>query len=356
MDETWRNELSEFIAIPSVSADPAHHEDINRAGEWVCDFIRRIGGTAELTPFGEQGARARRDPGLERSRRTRRPCSVYGHFDVQPPAPLELWETEPFELTIRDEWAYARGVTDDKGQLYILLKAAQKLVEANALPVNLRFACDGEEEIGGTTIVDWIAIDDVGANAAIIFDGGMLRLDLPVFDLATRGPDRIRREGQDRRAGSPFRYVRRRCAQRDSRADALLRCRPRRAGRALPESAAPGHPVADDGGARRLGGAAARGRRAERPGRAAARSARSGAVLRPDVRRGVVRRERDHRRQARPPEHDSVGAGVRRVHDPPRARTGRRHRRRRRGAADARRRARGRRARDRHGRARRRVS
>ena len=61
---------------------------------------------------------------------------------------------EPFELTIKDEWAYARGVTDDKGQLFILLKAAQRLVEANALPVNLRFACDGEEEIGGTTIVD----------------------------------------------------------------------------------------------------------------------------------------------------------------------------------------------------------
>ena len=112
---------------------------------------------------------------------------VYGHFDVQPQAPLELWESDPFELTIKDDWAYARGVTDDKGQVFILLKAAQRLVEQNALPVNLRFACDGEEEIGGTTIVDWIANDDVGADAAIIFDGGMLRVDVPVFDLATRG-------------------------------------------------------------------------------------------------------------------------------------------------------------------------
>jgi acetylornithine deacetylase/succinyl-diaminopimelate desuccinylase-like protein len=67
------------------------------------------------------------------------------------------------------------------------MKAAQRLAEANALPVNLRFACDGEEEIGGTTIVDWIGIDEVGANAAVIFDGGMLARDLPVFDLATRG-------------------------------------------------------------------------------------------------------------------------------------------------------------------------
>jgi acetylornithine deacetylase/succinyl-diaminopimelate desuccinylase-like protein len=106
---------------------------------------------------------------------------------VQPPAPLDLWESEPFELTIKDDWAYARGITDDKGQVFILLKAAQRLVEQNALPVNLRFACDGEEEVGGATIVDWLAIDEVGANAAIIFDGGMLRVDVPVFDLATRG-------------------------------------------------------------------------------------------------------------------------------------------------------------------------
>jgi acetylornithine deacetylase/succinyl-diaminopimelate desuccinylase-like protein len=186
MDETWRNELQEFIAIPSVSADPAHREDVKRAGEWVCERIRSVGGTADLTPFGEKELalgeiRASKDPENAPT------VLCYGHFDVQPPAPLDLWESDPFELTIKDEWACARGVTDDKGQVFILLKAAQKLVEANALPVNLRFACDGEEEIGGTTIVDWLAVDQVGANAAIIFDGGMLRKDVPVFDLATRG-------------------------------------------------------------------------------------------------------------------------------------------------------------------------
>src|SRR5207302_9706607 len=105
----------------------------------------------------------------------------------QPPAPLDLWESDPFELTTQDAWAYARGVTDDKGQAFILLKAAQKLVEANALPVNLRFACDGEEEIGGTTTVGWLRVDAGPTQAAIIFDGGMLRVDVPVFDLRTRG-------------------------------------------------------------------------------------------------------------------------------------------------------------------------
>jgi len=186
MDETWRNELSEFLAIPSVSADPAHREDVKQAGEWVCDFIRRIGGTADLTPFGEKEL-ALGDIPASTDPENAPTVLVYGHFDVQPPAPLELWESEPFELTIKDEWAYARGIADDKGQLFILLKAAQKLVEANALPVNLRFACDGEEEIGGHTIVDYLKIDEQGANAGIIFDGGMVRMDVPAFSLATRG-------------------------------------------------------------------------------------------------------------------------------------------------------------------------
>jgi len=187
VDETFRRELAEFIAIPSVSADPAHREDVKQAGEWVCEFIRsRCGGIAELTPFGEKELalgeiRASHDPDGAPT------VLCYGHFDVQPPAPLDQWESDPFVLDVRDDWAYARGITDDKGQVCILLKAAQRLVEANALPVNLRFACDGEEEIGGHTIVDYLAVDDRGADAAVIFDGGMLRIDVPVFDLSTRG-------------------------------------------------------------------------------------------------------------------------------------------------------------------------
>jgi len=187
VDETWRSELAEFIRIPSVSADVAHREDVKEAGEWVCEFIRsKCGGTANLTPFGEKELAlgeipASHDPANAPT------VLCYGHFDVQPPAPVDLWESDPFELTIRDEWAYARGITDDKGQVWILLKAAQKLVDAHALPVNLRFACDGEEEIGGHTIVDYLAVDEQGANAAIIFDGGMLRMDVPAFSLSTRG-------------------------------------------------------------------------------------------------------------------------------------------------------------------------
>ena len=186
MEEAWRAELAELIAIPSVSADPAHREDVKRAGEWVCDFIRGIGGTAELTPVGERELVLGEIPAS--SGAAHAPAVLlYNHFDVQPPAPLELWDSDPFELDIRGEWAYGRGVTDDKGQLWLVLRAAQRLVEAGALPVNLRIAFDGEEEIGGHTIADWVAQDDRGADACVIFDGGMLRRDVPTIELATRG-------------------------------------------------------------------------------------------------------------------------------------------------------------------------
>jgi acetylornithine deacetylase/succinyl-diaminopimelate desuccinylase-like protein len=186
MDDTFRTELADFLSIPSVSAEPDHAADVRRAGEWVCDRIRAAGGAAELTPVGDQYlalGELRASNGAESA-----PTVLcYGHFDVQPPAPLGEWESDPFELVVRDGWAYARGIADDKGQLYMLLKAGEELARANALPVNLRYACDGEEEIGGHTIVEFLEADDRGADACIIFDGGMLKQDIPVFDLATRG-------------------------------------------------------------------------------------------------------------------------------------------------------------------------
>jgi acetylornithine deacetylase/succinyl-diaminopimelate desuccinylase-like protein len=186
VDDVFRAELADFLRIPSVSAEPDHADDVRRAGEWVCDRIRAAGGTAELTPVGDQYlalGELRASSGADSA-----PTLLcYGHFDVQPPAPLAEWESDPFELVVRDGWAYARGIADDKGQLYMLLRAGEELARANALPVNLRYACDGEEEIGGHTIVEFLESDERGADACIIFDGGMLKQDVPVFDLATRG-------------------------------------------------------------------------------------------------------------------------------------------------------------------------
>ncbi len=179
-------ELAELIAIPSVSADPAHQADVAAAAAWVAERIRRAGGDAEVIPWGERPLvvgeiRASQSP------ETAPTILCYGHFDVQPPDPLELWDSDPFELVERDGWLYARGVADDKGQLYMLLKAAELLAAAGELPVNLRIACDGEEEVGGHSIVDWIAADERGADAAIVFDSGMVERDVPGFNIAVRG-------------------------------------------------------------------------------------------------------------------------------------------------------------------------
>jgi len=186
VEQAWVEELREFIAIPSVSADPAHREDVLRAADWLAQLIKRSGGEAEVTPFGERELVLGEIPANANG--VGAPTVlVYGHFDVQPPAPLELWESPPFELAERDSWYYGRGIADDKGQLYSLVKAAQLLHEAGELPVNIRIASDGEEEIGGHTIVDFLEADDRGADACVIFDGHTTRPDQPEFMLATRG-------------------------------------------------------------------------------------------------------------------------------------------------------------------------
>ena len=184
-EQAWLDELYELLRIPSVSADAAHVADVRRAGEWVCEFVRRAGGEAELVetqtfPLAVGEIPASSGNGAPT-------VLLYGHFDVQPPAPLALWESDPFEPEIRDGYLYARGAVDDKGNSYLVLKAAELLAREGKLPVNVRIAFDGEEETGGHAIVDFLEADERGADACLIFDSGMPREDLPAFDLGTRG-------------------------------------------------------------------------------------------------------------------------------------------------------------------------
>jgi acetylornithine deacetylase/succinyl-diaminopimelate desuccinylase-like protein len=187
IDPAWLAELSEWLRIPSVSADPAHADDVRRAGEWVCDFVRGAGGEAELIATAGPHPLAVGEIRASSGAPEAPTVLLYGHFDVQPPAPLDLWESDPFELEVRDGYLYCRGAVDDKGNSYLLLKAARLLAEEGALPVNVRIAFDGEEEIGGHSIVDFLAADERGADACLIFDSGMPREDTPAFDLAVRG-------------------------------------------------------------------------------------------------------------------------------------------------------------------------
>ena len=186
MNPDWFDELAELLRIPSISADSAHKDDVVRAGEWVCSFIREAGGECEAVDWNGQPlaiGEIRASNGADSA-----PTVIcYGHFDVQPPDPLELWESDPFEPEIRGDYLYGRGTVDDKGQLYMLLAAARELARAGELPVNVRFCCDGEEETGGNSIVEFLAADERGADAAIIFDSGMIRRDVPAFNVATRG-------------------------------------------------------------------------------------------------------------------------------------------------------------------------
>lgn len=186
VDPAWLEELSGFLRIPSVSADPAHEGDVVAAAEWLAAFVRAAGGEAALVPtrtprplvVGEIPAST--GPGSPT-------VLVYGHFDVQPPGDLAAWDSPPFAPEARDGWLYGRGTADDKGNLYLVLKAAAQLAGEGTLPVTVRVVCDGEEEVGGDAIVDFLLADERGADAAIIFDSNMPRRGVPVFVVATRG-------------------------------------------------------------------------------------------------------------------------------------------------------------------------
>ncbi|HET9323837.1 MAG TPA: M20/M25/M40 family metallo-hydrolase [Gaiellaceae bacterium] len=186
LEQGWMEELSELLRIPSISADAERSGDVRRAAEWVADAVRRMGGEAGLVetetfPLAVGEVRA---SGSAEDAPT---VLCYGHFDVQPSGPDDAWDSPPFEPVIRDGWLYGRGTADDKGQLWALLKATEELAAAGELPVNVRFVCDGEEETGGHQVVDFIAADERGADAAVIFDSAMLRPGAPVFHVGTRG-------------------------------------------------------------------------------------------------------------------------------------------------------------------------
>ena len=130
--------LMRFLEIPSISTDPAHAGDVRTAAEWLCAELVGLGFDASIrdTP-GHPMITARSPRGDARS------LLFYGHYDVQPPDPLELWHTPPFEPTVRDGRIYARGSTDDKGQAFAHVKGAELLLQEGELPVNVKFLLEG---------------------------------------------------------------------------------------------------------------------------------------------------------------------------------------------------------------------
>jgi acetylornithine deacetylase/succinyl-diaminopimelate desuccinylase-like protein len=185
--ERYLDELKALLAIPSISALPAHRSDVQRCAEWCGEEMRRVGlGNVRLleTPgfpvvYGDwTGA-----PGAPT-------ILFYGHYDVQPVDPLDLWQSPPFEATIRDGEIYARGAADDKGQVFMHLKAVEAhLKQKGRLPVNIKFMLEGEEEVGSEHLDDFVRghKDDLKADVVVISDSPMFARGVPSICYGLRG-------------------------------------------------------------------------------------------------------------------------------------------------------------------------
>jgi acetylornithine deacetylase/succinyl-diaminopimelate desuccinylase-like protein len=180
-------ELKQFLRIPSISTLPEHAADVRRAAEFTADALRRAGlenveiiETARHPLVYADWLHAPGQPTV----------LCYGHYDVQPPDPLELWHTAPFEPTERDGHLYARGSADDKGQMYTHIKACEALMQAQGgLPVNVKFLIEGEEEIGGESIAHYVAANPVQlkADVALVSDTALYAEGIPTLCIGLRG-------------------------------------------------------------------------------------------------------------------------------------------------------------------------
>jgi len=181
-------ELSEWCAIPSISTDPAYALEVRRSAEHLAGLMETAGLHAEVLPVdGGQPAVYAEWLGAGAQAPT---ITVYGHHDVQPVDPLELWTSPPFEPTVRDGCLYARGASDDKGQIHFQLAAIRHLLAADGgLPVNLKFFVEGEEEAGSPGIDAFLAehADRLACDLIFVSDTGMYAADVPSLVTAMRG-------------------------------------------------------------------------------------------------------------------------------------------------------------------------
>lgn len=180
------NELLTLLRIPSVSANPAHAADVNAMAQAVADSLTAAGAdVVEVCPTpGYPIVYAHKvfDPSLPT-------VLVYGHYDVQPPDPLELWTSPPFEPVIKDDKIYARGACDDKGQMYMHVKAFEAMVQTNSLACNVKFMIEGEEEVGSDNLGDFCVAnaDKLKCDLVLISDTSMIANDTPSIDTGLRG-------------------------------------------------------------------------------------------------------------------------------------------------------------------------
>ena len=183
----FTDEILEFLRIPSVSAKSEHDDDMRRTAAWLHDKMEAAGLEAEVLETARHPVVLGEWRGAGADAPT---VLVYGHYDVQPAEPLELWDSPPFEPEFRDGRLYARGSTDDKGQLYLHIKAAEAHLKAEgSLPVNLTVLAEGEEEIGSPSLVPFVEAqkERLACDAVVISDTGMFAPGLPALLFSLRG-------------------------------------------------------------------------------------------------------------------------------------------------------------------------
>ncbi len=185
--DRFLEELVEFLSIPSVSTDPTYADDVARAAQWLANHLEALGAT------GAQAATTNGHPIVvgERQASNKAPTIlVYGHYDVQPPDPLELWTSPPFAPVVRDGALYARGACDDKGQLFMWLKALESYVKTDGVPpVNMKFILEGEEESGSANLPPYIQAhaDALEADVVLISDTALFAPGVPSITCGLRG-------------------------------------------------------------------------------------------------------------------------------------------------------------------------
>src|SRR5215467_4413206 len=185
--DRYVQELKQYLAIPSISAMPQHAGDVKRCAEWTADEMRRV---------GLENVRLVETPGFpvvygDWLGAPGQPTILfYGHYDVQPVDPVNLWESPPFEATVRDGEIYARGAADDKGQVFMHLKAIEAhLKNGGQLPVNLKLIVEGEEEVGSANLDDFIRSNksQLAADVVVISDSAMFDRGVPSICYSLRG-------------------------------------------------------------------------------------------------------------------------------------------------------------------------
>ena len=180
-------ELKELLCIPSISSLSEHKEDIQHAASWISNKLKSIG-MEHVEIIQTQGHPIIYADWIHQVNAPT--VLVYGHYDVQPVDPVGLWETPPFEPTIRDEKIFARGATDDKGQMFLHIKAVETLMELyGSLPVNIKFCIEGEEEIGSPNLSNFLSEnkEKLSCDVVLISDTDMWDKGVPAITCSLRG-------------------------------------------------------------------------------------------------------------------------------------------------------------------------